>query len=57
MLEQLIVLSGSQGNPVTNLRFEGITFQAATWNFRGKGYGLTTMQANQPHLEARRNGS
>lgn len=48
VLERLIYLQGVSNNPVANLRFEGITFEMATWLFPGPGYGLPESQANQP---------
>ena len=48
VLEQLLVLAGTSNNPVSNLRFQGISFQMTTWRLLGPGYGLPQLQANQP---------
>ena len=48
VLQQLISLQGSVFGPVSNLRFEGLSFQMTTWNLVGPGYGFPESQANQP---------
>ena len=47
--QQFFTLEGSSGNPVKNIRFEGLVFQNTTWLFPAPGYGLPQDQANQPH--------
>jgi len=48
VLQQLISLQGTVFGPVSNLRFEGISFQMTTWNLVAPGYGFPESQANQP---------
>jgi len=52
VLERLIYLQGSVFGPVSNLRFEGISFQMTTWNLVGPGYGFPESQANQPEYSS-----
>lgn len=48
VLEQIIKLAGTSANPVSHLRFEGLSFEMTTWLLAGKGYGTASAQANQP---------
>jgi hypothetical protein len=48
VLQQLILLAGTSNNPVSNLRFQGISFEMTTWLLPAPGYGLPQTQANQP---------
>lgn len=45
VLEKLLDLTGAPGKPVSNIRFEGITFTGATWNNPSTGEGYVADQS------------
>ena len=47
VVQQLITISGSSNNPVSNLSFVGLTFRLGNWVWPSLGNGVLQGQANQ----------
>jgi|GEM_PF-6098233 len=51
-LEQLLVVEGTDGQPVRNLHFRDLDFECAAWNMTCDGFALHDRAHSVPHLLA-----